>query len=177
MHHRVVITGGPGGGKTSLIEAMEERGYPVVQETARRIIKERLAAGLSPRPDPVSFGKKILSSDIEKYQAAAGGHRAVFFDRGILDALYMLDEAQALTRDEFAQYVRRFPYSSVVFLLPPWEEIYAKDSERDQSLEEAVQVFEGMKGWYSYWGYETVEVPRVSVEARVAFVIKRIFCA
>lgn len=170
MNHRFVVTGGPGGGKTTILRALAEHGYRVVPESARGIIKERLASGLSPRPDPVSFGQEILKSDIGKYQASTAFDHAMFFDRGILDALYMLNAESALTHDETAKHIKQFPYNGVVFLLPPWEEIYGKDSERDQSFEESIDIFEGMKRWYTQWGYETLEVPRNSINERVSFI-------
>lgn len=174
MTHRFVITGGPGGGKTTILSALAERGYSFAPESARQIIKERLAAGLTPRPDPVSFAQEILRSDIEKYQNVTSCAYAMFFDRGVLDALYMLDVQDALMRDEIAKCVQKFPYNSVVFFLPPWKEIYETDSERDQTFEQSVEVFEGMKKWYSQWGYETLEVPRGSINERVSFILQRI---
>ncbi|WP_422141841.1 hypothetical protein [Vreelandella salicampi] len=60
----------------------------------------------------------------------------------------MHDEESALTRADIANYVEAFPYNPVVFLLPPWEDIYGTDSERDQTFEESVEVFGGMKRWY-----------------------------
>ncbi|MBM1145117.1 AAA family ATPase [Alcanivorax sp. ZXX171] len=170
MTKRFVVTGGPGGGKTTLLDALAARGHRVAPEAARRIIKTRLAAGLPPRPEASAFATEILDADIEQYRTAAAHDAVTFFDRGVLDALYMLDLASAITKDEAAGLVQRFPYHNPVFLLPPWEEIYGTDSERDQTFEESVEVFEGMKRWYEQWGYQTVEVPRVDVEARVAFI-------
>ena len=174
MNQRFVVTGGPGGGKSTLLNALAERGYRIAPEAARRLIKERLAAGLSPRPDPASFARAILQSDMEQHRAATDHDGMTFFDRGVLDALYMLDLESALSRDEAARFVQAFPYNDTVFLLPPWEAIYGTDSERDQTFEESVAVFEGMRRWYSQWGYETVEVPRASVEARVSFILEAI---
>lgn len=174
MNRRFVVTGGPGGGKSTLLDALAERGYRIAPEAARRLIKERLAAGLAARPDPVSFARAILNSDMEQYRAATDHDGITFFDRGVLDALYMLDLESAMSRDEIASLVEAFPYNETVFLLPPWEAIYAMDSERDQTFEASVAVFEGMKRWYARWGYETVEVPRASVEARVSFILEAI---
>ncbi|CEP37216.1 MULTISPECIES: AAA family ATPase [unclassified Halomonas] len=174
MNHLFVLTGGPGGGKTALLDALAERGYRVVPESARSIIKERLAAELSPRPDPVAFAQDILKSDIEKYRSVAVGEQATFFDRGVLDALYMLNAESALSRADIANYVQMILYNPVVFLLPPWEDIYAIDSERDQTFEESLEVFEGMKSWYSQWGYKTLEVPRDTVEERATFILQRL---
>lgn len=174
MNQKFILTGGPGGGKTSLLDIFAARGYRTLPESARRIIKDRLAAGLSPRPDPVDFAQQILNADIEKYRRVAACEQATFFDRGILDALYMLDAAGALSRADIAHHVEAFPYNPVVFLLPPWEEIYATDSERDQTFEEAIEVFEGMKQWYAQWGYETLDVPRATLEERVSFILQRL---
>ncbi|WP_280529890.1 AAA family ATPase [Vreelandella venusta] len=109
----------------------------------------------------VSFAQDILKSDIEKYRSVAGGERATFFDRGVRDALYMLDAENALSRVDIANYVQLFPYNPVVFLLTPWEDIYGTDSERDQTFEESRRVFEGMKSWYSQWGYKTLDATSI----------------
>lgn len=105
MNYRFVLTGGPGAGKTTLLSVLGERGYPFVLESARRIIKERLAAGLSPRPDPVAFAQQILSADIDKYRDASACD-VMFFDRGVLDALYMLEAESALTHSEIGVIVK-----------------------------------------------------------------------
>jgi predicted ATPase len=52
---RIVISGGPGAGKTTLLGELAALGYATVEESARAIIAERLAAGKSRRPDPVVF--------------------------------------------------------------------------------------------------------------------------
>lgn len=168
--NRFVITGGPGGGKTTILTALAERGYNFAQESARRIIKERLAAGLSPRPEPVSFAQEILSADIDKYRKADSCCHT-FFDRGVLDALYMLNEENALTQEQVEHYIQDFPYNRTVFLLPPWKGIYVTDSERDQTFEQAVEVYDGIKRWYLQWGYEVLEVPRSPIEKRVSFIL------
>lgn len=174
MNSRYVLTGGPGAGKTTVLNALSERGYRFAPESARRIIKERLRKGLSRRPEPAVFASEILQADIEQYRQFHSSHEPVFYDRGVLDALYMLDAAAALPGDTAARYVRDFPYNNVVFLLPPWAHIYATDAERDQTLEEAQGVFERMQQWYSSWGYETVEVPRLDVISRAAFILETV---
>lgn len=173
MNNRFVITGGPGGGKTTILTALAERGHNFAPESARKIIKKRLAAGLSARPDPVSFANEILNSDIDKYRKADSGCYT-FFDRGVLDALYMLNEENVLTQEQAEQYIHDFPYNRTVFLLPPWKDIYVTDSERDQTFEQAVEVYEGMKRWYLQWGYEVLEVPRSPVEKRVSFILEAV---
>ena len=174
MNNRFVVTGGPGGGKTTILTALAKRGYNFAPESARRIIKNRLTAGLSPRPEPVPFAHEILNADIEKYRKINASDCPTFFDRSVLDALFMLDAANALTLPQAERYIQAFPYNRTVFLLSPWKKIYTTDSERDQTFEQAVEVCEGLERWYRQWGYEMLEVPHCNVEKRVLFIIEAV---
>jgi predicted ATPase len=58
-----VMTGGPGAGKTTVLQALAARGYPHAEESARLIIRERLARGLRPRPPLAQFGYEMLHPD------------------------------------------------------------------------------------------------------------------
>ena len=66
--NRFVLSGGPGGGKSALLAALAERGYPVVSESARAIIRSRRQAGLAPRPEPAAFAQAIFQQDAQHYQ-------------------------------------------------------------------------------------------------------------
>ena len=217
--NRFVLSGGPGGGKSALLAALAERGYPVASESARAIIRSRLQAGLAPRPEPAAFAQAIFQQDAQHYQQsqALGSVRKVpalgdaslktgsecsftarklrvlprflprltfarrlfvenldtpcFFDRSVLDALYMLHAAGAMDDAAVAQQCSAYPYNRTVFFLPPWQAIYQTDGERDQTFSEAQQVYANLKRWYLRWGYDVVDVPCCSVPERVAFVL------
>ena len=168
---RFVMTGGPGAGKTTVLRALAARGYPHAAESARAIIQERLARGLSPRPPLAQFGHEILQRDIARYRETRATEHPVFFDRGIVDALGILDEQQAMSLGEVEAYVRSFPYNTLVLLMPPWEAIYRTDSERDQTFAEAVRACESLRTWYARWDYETIEVPCTAIDQRVNFIL------
>ncbi len=70
--------------------------------------------------------------------------------------------------------VEAFRYDSPVFVAPPWREIYVHDEERTHPWETAVTTYEAMVAAYTDAGYELVELPRVPVEERVAFVLERV---
>jgi predicted ATPase len=171
---RFVITGGPGAGKTTILKALAARGYPHASDSARAIIRERLASGLSPRPPLERFGNEILHRDIARYWETRATDHPVFFERGIVDALCMLDQQQAISLEEAEAYVRSFPYNKVALLMPPWEAIYRTGAERDQTFAESVQVFESVRKWYARWDYETVEVPCMAIDQRVNFILQTI---
>src|SRR5262250_602611 len=72
------------------LNAIAARGYMCVPESARAIIRERLASGLRPRPPLVQFGHEMLQRDIARYRETQAADHPVFFDRGIVDALGVL---------------------------------------------------------------------------------------
>jgi predicted ATPase len=96
----------------------------------------------------------------------------VFFDRGLVDALGMLHEVSPLSDVELQATLASYPFHSSVFILPPWEAIYATDAERDQSFAEAVHVHANVVAWYRSCGYDLHEVPRLSVPQRAEHVLR-----
>ena len=169
---RVVITGAPGVGKTTLLNEFAAMGYPVVDESARAIIAERIASGSSPRPSPLSFAQEILRRDIEKYRAQPKTSNWVFFDRGAIEAVGMVHEVSPFTQNELQAMLATYPFHSPVFILPPWEDIYTNDRERDQSFADALQVHATVVDWYRLCGYSLHEVPRVSAKERAIHVLQ-----
>jgi predicted ATPase len=65
-------------------------------------------------------------------------------------------------------------YHKTVFITPPWEQIYRGDEERRQSFGEAVETFNIMKTVYNRFGYDTVELPKIPVIERAAFITENL---
>jgi predicted ATPase len=147
MMSRVVLTGGPGAGKTTLLATLAAIGFTTVEESARAIIAERLAGGASRRPDIATFAREILRRDIEKYLGQSQS-TWVFYDRGVIDALGLLQEVAPLPARELDTMLSRYRFHSSVFILPPWEVIYTNDGARDQSFAVAVDVHDKVVQWY-----------------------------
>ena len=168
---RVILTGGPGAGKTTLLAELAAMGYTAVEESARAIIAERLATGANRRPDLPAFAREVLRRDIEKYLGQPHTSNWVFFDRGVIDALGLLQEVSPLPARELEAMLSTYAFHPAVFILPPWETIYANDAERDQSFAEAVHVHGKLVRWYRSCGYVLREVPCVPVSQRAKHVL------
>ena len=167
---RVVITGGPGAGKTTLLRELERRGFATVEDTPRAIIRSRRALGLSPRPSPLEFAEQVLRRDVELYEQNPG-QALTFFDRGVPDALAMVADAAPERRAELVALAADYPYHPVVFVLPPWEEIYITDDERDHTFAHAVRVYESLVAWYQLCGHHVAPVPKLPVAERCDYVL------
>ena len=168
----IVLTGGPGAGKTTLLAKLASMGYATVEESARAIIAERLASGLTRRPSPSEFARQILGRDIEKYVTQPQTSKWVFFDRGLIDALGMLQEVSPMPSEELKAILAKYSFHRSAFILPPWEAIYANDAERDQTYADAVGVYEKLLKWYRLCGYDVHEVPRLPVMQRARHVLE-----
>lgn len=64
-----ILTGGPGSGKTSIIETLREIGYDCVPEVGRKIIKEQITLNGDALPwsDTEKYSNLMLSYSIQDY--------------------------------------------------------------------------------------------------------------
>lgn len=176
MDHLVVVTGGPGAGKTTLIDHLAGLGHGRTVEAGRAIIRDQReidGPGLAWRDDTL-FAELMLAWDMRSHREAAGHDGLVFCDRGVPDMVgYFLLRGLPVPEHVRAA-TRRFRYRRTVFVAPPWPEIFTGDTERHQSPEEAERTFEAMREAYPGCGYELVILPRVSVAERARFVLDRL---
>lgn len=168
----IILTGGAGGGKTSIIDELQRRGYPVAGETGRAVIRERLAQGLSPRPAPAEFARQLFQRDLDHFRQHAENTGLTFFDRSFLDSACMLFTENKPYFETIRTILADWRFNSRVFITPPWEEIFQNDSERDQAFADAVASYTILGEWYRGNGYETVDLPKTAVDERVEFILK-----
>jgi predicted ATPase len=168
-----VLTGGPGSGKTTLIEALRARGFATSVEAGRGIIRDQveIAGPALPWNDPPLFAEMMLAWEMRSYQTAFEQSGPVFFDRGVPDVLGYLRLTGLPIPAHMKAAAERFRYNRRVFIAPPWPEIFAQDSERKQTLEEAERTHAAMVQIYAELDYELVALPQASVEERLRFVL------
>lgn len=169
---RVIITGGPGTGKSSIINELEAKGYPCHTEVSRAVIKEEMekGSGLLPWRDLSGFSDKVFKGQTSQYHDAEEG-KVNFYDRGMIDVIAYLRK-DGHPSDGLGDLVDHYPYNNTVFLTPPWHEIYSQDEERKENVEEMEAIHHSLMETYQSFGYKVVEVPKVSLSERVNFVLK-----
>ncbi|MBS4432349.1 ATPase [Pectobacterium punjabense] len=175
IQQRIVLTGGPGSGKSTLIDALTQRGYTCSTEAGRAIIQDQLAIGGNALPwgDRAAFAEMMLCWEMRSYHHLDDGNTPCFFDRGLPDIAGYLSLCELPIPMHLEEALRQCRYFEHVFIAPPWREIYAQDTERKQSFEEAVLTYQVMLDTYQKYGYQLWELPRVSVDERVSFIISK----
>jgi predicted ATPase len=158
--------------KSALIAELSKRGYAVVDEPGRRIVKEELARGGSALPwiDKIAFARRAITMALADWAAAYSLNGWVFLDRGLIDAAAALQQLTGkpalVTLGQANRYHRR------VFLTPPWPEIYRTDGERRHGLDVALAEYSRLLRTYPSLGYEISILPKVSVLERADFVLR-----
>tara|TARA_R110002167_G_scaffold360062_3_gene577481 strand:+ start:9110 stop:9682 length:573 start_codon:yes stop_codon:yes gene_type:complete len=172
-----VITGGPGVGKTSLLEELGNRQYKIVPEIARELIREQQESNGEALPwkDKELYKEIMFRRSLNSYEQAEkniNGGKPIFFDRGFLDTLCYSKLIRSEIDERMEVFAGNWKYNKSVFILQPWHEIYTTDKERKQDWEEAVLTYEKMCETYKSYGYDMVEVPKKAISERADFVLE-----
>jgi len=178
---KIVITGGPSTGKTSLIEAMQNSGYFCYPEVIRQMTLDAKKNGslsnyetnpIASVVNPLDFNNKILAARLDQYRESQERQEPfVFFDRGMPDILAYMNYYGQVPPQEFTSVIKNHRYN-LIFHLPMWRNIFVHDDERFESYADALKINECLLDTYNDLNYEVIEIPKSSVVERVKFLQK-----
>lgn len=168
-----ILSGAPGSGKSTILKQLKDRGYTCVDEPAREIIAEQKSIdgdGLYNR-DKKLFLELMLSRSIHQYKKFESIKNSVIFDRGIPDMigyakLFEVDASSSINAAKVYQ------YSKSILFLPSWHEIYVTDGDRTMSFAAAKEFGDLIKQAYIDLGYNIIDVPLLTIDKRVEFIIE-----
>jgi predicted ATPase len=163
---RLIVSGGPGSGKTALINALTLGGETCCPEVSRDLIREQRIGGGRALPwlDLEAFACECSRRMLAQL-ANCGVAPRIFFDRGLPDLIgYLRCAGRDVPESLLASAAH---YTRLVFWAPPWREIYVNDAERPQNYSEAAALGEHIRAAYDELGFEVVDLARESVDARV----------
>lgn len=172
----ILIIGGPGSGKTTLINELTKKGYVCYPEISREVTKQAQQKGIDQLflTEPLLFSQLLLEGRIKQHkEAVCEKSNIVFIDRGIPDVLAYMHYKGDNYPESFDMACKEHMYHQI-FLLPPWENIYISDDQRYESFQEASEIHEHLINTYSKYGYDLIEVPRDTVENRVDFILDKV---
>lgn len=181
---RVLFTGGPATGKSTLIQGLASRGYRCYPEEIRLLTEEVLQSqrvvphGENPlliTEDPLDFNRRLLERRLRQWRDFESREEGLaFFDRGMPDVLAYMDAFGQPYPGNFEQLCRWHRYD-YVFLTPIWPEIFKNDSQRLESVETAYRTESHLIGTYRSYKYELIPVPLLPAEDRIRFVLDYLY--
>ena len=170
---RIVITGGPGTGKTSIINELVSRGHICLEEISRQVTLKAREDGIEQLflTKPLLFSELLLAGREKQYHHAATlTSDLVFLDRGIPDVLAYMDYIGDSYPEAFINSCTQHTYD-MVFILEPWQEIFVSDNERYENFDQAVKIHHHLLNTYERFRYQLMDVPFDSIENRAQHIL------
>ncbi len=168
-----VITGGPGSGKTTMVNLLRERGYTTTIEHARHYLYTQRIKGRNieeVRKNQIEFQLGVLDMQIEQEASLSPGEM-VFLDRAIPDSLayyYFLNlepDKKLLDALEKVSYKKIF----ILDLLPLVNDYARKEDEVAQKKIHAL-----ITDVYKSLDFPVVHVPVLPQEKRADFILQNL---
>ena len=172
----IVIIGGPGTGKTTIIDRLVQNGYCCYPEISRQVTAQAQQQGIEQLflENPLLFSELLLEGRKKQFlDAHQEPHKIVFLDRGIPDVLAYMHYIGDSYPSSFDAACKAHIYSKI-FILPPWEAIYVSDQERYENFEQAQLIHAHLVETYQKYGYKLIEVPKDTVDKRILFILDQI---
>ncbi len=174
MHSKkIVITGGPGTGKSTIIKELIKRKFTCFEEISRQVTLDAKHHGIDQLflTNPLLFSELLLEGRHKQYfKAQAHESDIVFLDRGIPDVLAYMDYVGDQYPESFVDICKNSVYD-YVFILKPWQDIYTSDNERYENFDQAQEIHEHLLHTYKTYNYNLLDVPFDTVGKRTDHIL------
>lgn len=171
--NKIVITGGPGTGKSSIIDELKERGHICFDEISRQVTLEARKSGVDQLflTQPLLFSQMLLEGRIKQFMEANNyKSSAVFLDRGLPDVLAYMDYFGSDYPEDFVNVCQNNTYDAVL-ILAPWKEIFRSDNVRYETFEQSILIHEHLINTYKNFNYNLIDIPFDTVQKRTDFIL------
>lgn len=163
-----VISGGPGVGKSKLLEALAEKGYPIIEESARMVkmdeqYKQKDIQGYVPvLPDqfPQEFQQKVFryQMEMEKKLKKMSGE-VVFMDRSLVDILGYSQFYNIPPPTDVRGAIFSAQYNTIFILDPLPSILYKNDEQRQENAKQSAQLHSIISDYYHSFAFSVYHVP------------------
>ena len=175
MTQKYIITGAPGTGKTTIINALKKEGYSCAEEISRELIAEQIDIGgnILPWKDQIAFENQIANRRSKQYLDSPE-NCICFFDRSSIDCIAYLNSNKLEATSQIIEIIKNCTFNKTVFYTPIWEDIFENDKERKEDFKKSIQIEEEIIKCYNSYNYNIIEIPKTTLEKRVNFILSQI---
>lgn len=169
MTKKIVLTGGPGTGKSSIILALESLGDYTIRESAEDVIKLRQAQG---QPTPwveADFQERILRLQMQRESRIPREAERAFIDRGVADGL-AYSEPETEIYKKLLETAKAIRYDQVYLI----ENLgfTEKTAVRREDQNEAIRLGDKLEKVYRELGYKPIRIAAGPLDQRVRAILE-----
>tara|TARA_B100001758_G_C18396282_1_gene606151 strand:- start:312 stop:839 length:528 start_codon:yes stop_codon:yes gene_type:complete len=171
---KVIISGAPGTGKSSIIKELKIRGYFCFEEVWK---KEYKNPSKKYNSDYINIFSKHLFSERLKHletKIPKTKDQVIFYDRSIIDTISYLNNYKKNIESTWLETAIKKRYYETIFFCPLWKEIYKQTNERKESFEETMLIEKTLTSTYKEFLYKIKNVPKLDISKRVDYILKNI---
>ncbi|WP_299252774.1 AAA family ATPase [uncultured Aquimarina sp.] len=173
MLKKYIITGAPGTGKSTLIDALEHQGIPCLKEMSRKVIINEQNTGNDGMPwENINRFTYLVFEETKA--ALLNENESVFCDRSLVDNLAYLRHYNKTIPDYLKQFDYTKYYHKTVFIALPWESIYKTDLQRPEGFNVQLALSKQLVETYFKKNFDLVYLPFSTVKERVRFILNEL---
>jgi len=176
MQQKIVFIGGPGTGKSTILNEFIKNGYTCMPEISREVTLQAQKEGIDQLflTEPLLFSEKLLAGREQQYIEANNLKTdIVFFDRGIPSVFAYLNYFKTDFPETFTKKSESYRYTKI-FQFLPWKDIYTSDNERYETFEQSEEISKHLHQAYKELNYEIINVPFGTIKERYKFILENL---
>ena len=168
-HNKVVFTGPPCSGKTTILKLLKKRGYNIIWDTAREILESD--ASVREIIDTEEFSDIIFMRQLEKENLVDQSDVSYLLETSLVDCLVYREFKSQST--EVLKGLNLKGRYRMVFLFQPLPFVYDGVRDSNDSLNQK-RIYSLMKKVYLSLGYAIIDVPVMNIANRLDLVYNAI---
>ena len=165
-NEKIIISGPPSSGKTTIINELKERGYTCMPEISPPNLDSKI------EKNKLIISKFLFSKRQKQY--LNNNNKKCFYDRSLIDIIAYMNFWNQEYPIIWNKKINKLKYNPNIFYTPFWKEIYKQTNNRKETLQEAQKIDTFLRKTFLQYNYTIIEVPKLDVSERVNFIIDNI---